>query len=347
MASPIVTLCEEHLPIVGRFSARTWKRPSDEAFLRWRYLEAPGQKTFLVLRDGECVAMLSAISRPFRVAGQSVRIWETFDWYTLPELRLSGLGIKLLRNLMKHPDPILAAGGSADTRALLPRLGWRDLAESHRWVLPLRGQHYAEVLEARVRLPRAITTLPLDLLTRGWFRPRSRAAPPQGRVIPVASVGPEVQSLYDGETGYGTHPVADPAQLRWMSSGYPGTGLFCALYFAIGDELRGWALVRVFNAGQQRVASLVDIFAPRPTTELYTWMVSEAAAGVSGHGAVRFGARSTCPILNAALRANRFLERDRSPVRYWSGSGVELSTPLHVTMNHQDEAFRPYPERWW
>ena len=81
--SEIVAFRPEHLDVVARFSERVWPRPRSRAFLRWRYLEHPDHHAYLALRGDECLAMVSAFRRAYRVGERSVRVSDSFDWFCL------------------------------------------------------------------------------------------------------------------------------------------------------------------------------------------------------------------------------------------------------------------------
>jgi hypothetical protein len=162
-------------------------------------------------------------------------------------------------------------------------------------------------------------------------------------VVPVGVVGDEILELYEGGTGYGSLPMPDTAHLRWLVAGFPGTGQFLALYFTIGGRLRGWGLARVYMRGGTVAASLVDLYAPRPTPSLYAWMASELVLRTSGYRPATVHAQATCPVLQSALRSLRFLSGASSPVFV---VGSEAPHPLHFTLGSQDGPMLPYPERW-
>ena len=59
--------------------------------------------------------------------------------------------------------------------------------------------------------------------------------------------------------------------------------------------------------GIRNEATLVDVFAPRPTVALYTWMVSELLLRMNAHRPSAIRAQASCPILQEALRRLRFV----------------------------------------
>jgi hypothetical protein len=130
-----------------------------------------------------------------------------------------------------------------------------------------------------------------------------------------------------------------------LTAGYTGAGHFTPLYFTIDGHLRGWALTRVYATDNGAEACLVDIFAPRPDFALYTWMVSEAAVTLAAFEPRRIVAQATCPILQAALRRNRFTAQpERAPTHLWPKGEPPAVERVHLTMNHTDTPLRPYPD---
>src|SRR6266853_1723044 len=87
----IVPFRPAHLPAVIRFAERTWRWQQSDAFYRWRFVEAPAEM-LLAVRGDECLAMISLFKRTYRVDAGQQTFAETFDWYSLPGLRSSGLG---------------------------------------------------------------------------------------------------------------------------------------------------------------------------------------------------------------------------------------------------------------
>lgn len=343
LAVRTTSFAPEHLPLLRRFAERVWRRPRSEAFYRWRYLQSPTFRAFLALRDGECVALLCAFARPYRLGGEQRTCVEIHDWYCLPELRASGLGVQLVRLAMGGPDPIVAVDGTQDTVSLLPRLGFRVFATATDYILPLAGS----ALARRIGAPPALARAAFELGPRWWFRPRARRRPRAGRVVPVAGAGPELEALYAGATGYGTLPLWEGEHFAWLTSGFPGAGHFVPLYFVEVGKLRGWGVVRAYESTGERQATLVELFAPQPDVALYTWMVSEASACAAAFRPVWIRAQTTCPVLGAALRANRFLATGTAPVMLWSQGEMAPPPPVHIGLDAADAPLLPYAESWW
>jgi hypothetical protein len=253
-----------------------------------------------------------------------------------------------MQRMMADPDPITVIGGTADTRDLLPRLGFKIPGEVVGYVLPLGSRRAAEALRTRARVPRPLTRAAFTVLGP-VLAPRRRAAPRDGRLLPVAAAGPEIEALYAKARSYGSFPLWRLDQLRWVSQGFAGIGQFLTLYFVRGDALAGWGLLRIHEApGAGLAARIVDLFAPEPDADLFTWMVSEASCLAAAYRPDFVAASATHPLLAQALRRNRFRAmRDGAPIHFWSRDRETLPGPLFFGGSWGDAPLLPYPTRWW
>jgi hypothetical protein len=332
----IVGLEREHLPALVRFSLRTWRRPASLEFCRWRYLEAPYHKAHVALRGEECLGFLSVFSRPYRLGKQALSCLETADWYCLPELRLSGIGIRLMRRVMEEPAPIFAVGGSPDTLRLLPRLGWQRLGETSEFDLVLRARAVGTAYGAS-GVKEAGRALGAWLTRR---RPRRPPAPPRCEAVRVEGF-PRLEPLYAGRLCCDTVPLPMSDQLAWLAREVPGARRFAALDFRRDGATFGWSLLRLERSGD-REASLLELFAPEADAPSLSWMVGEAVALAADSGASRIRAQTSCPGVQAALREARFAERARWPVHAWRALQAAAPGSLHFCLNTGDAALLPY-----
>ena len=345
MSTEIASFAPEHLPLVARFAETAWQRPRSDAWLRWRYLEHPSQRAWLALHDRRCLAMMTIFLRPYASGAREIQVADAFDWYCLPELRNSGLGVRIMQRAMKDPEPVIVTGGTQDTRTLLPRMGFQTLAEVQRFVLPLAPERTAEAL-ARRGVPRPLGRLAFRA-AQTIIAPRRRALPRGGRVLAVASVGPEALAIDPRPGGRGSAPIWTPAFLRWLGAGFPGIGHYLPLYFAVGDVLVGWALLRLFDTPLGPEAALLDLRAGETDQALYTWMVSEVALRAAGFAPGFLTAGTTCPALAAALRRNRFRAVGLAPIHWYSKQEPPLEAPIVFGSHWGDEPLVPYPIGWW
>lgn len=338
MGITIVGLEPRHLPALVRFSQRTWQRPATLEFCRWRYLEAPSHQAYLALRGDECLAFVSVFTRPYRIAEDSATFLETADWHCLPELRLSGIGIRLMRRVMEGAAPIVAVGGSADTLGLLPRLGWQRVGQTTEFALGLgaRALHTALAAGGLAQVGRALGAW----LTN--FVPYRGPAPPGCEALPVAGVGLEFQALYAGRLCCNTVPLPMVDQLAWLARGLSGARRLLAIDYRCEGATLGWSLLRLETHGD-REAVLLELFAPTADLPMRAWMVAEAVRQAAAAGASRVRAQTSCPALESALRRNGFAERFRWPVHVSHARGSSTPGPHHFCLNTGDAALLPYP----
>jgi len=339
----VESFADDHLPLVARFSERYWLRPRTAAYYRWRYLDAePFSRHFLALTDDECLGMVFALRKQYVIDGQGASCLEVFDWHSLPQLRGSGVGIRLMRAMMRTGERLIAIGGTRDAVSALPVMGWQRIGSARSFELPLAAEPLNDSLQRRLPVPVPGARVALRVATRCWFRPRRRMV--RGVTVPVPLLTPDLQALYEPASGYDVMQVPNPELFDWMHAGADITGAYSVLKFMIDDELRGWALTRVYPTPQGTEAAILDLYAPRTDVALYTWMVSEAATSLLPARPARIRARATCPILQAALRANRFRAGDEAPIHTWPAT-LRAGMRLHITLNHTDEPLRPYRVR--
>jgi hypothetical protein len=343
-ATEILPFSPGLLPAVQDFCERYWSRPRTEAYYDWRYLRAqPFSRMFLALRDGECLGMLYALRKPYRIGGSVTTCLEIFDWHSLPGQRGTGVGIRLMRAMMKQGESVLATGGTPEVLAMLPLMGWETIGAATRYQLPVSGDALASALQRRAPVPTPLARLAAHgVAEAGFFAPRRRMIPPDGRVERTGTFPEQVLELYRGDTGYGVVQVPDPDVLRWVTAS-AWSGKYEFLTFTVAGQLRGWAMTRLHQREQGLEGDIVELFAPRPDVAIYTWMLSEAAVSLLALKPRRLRARASCPILQAALEANRFRPvAAESPIHAFPRGVVGLDRALHVTLNHSDGPICPY-----
>lgn len=335
----------DHLDLVARFSEAAWRRPRGAEYLRWRYLDPPFHRALLAVRDGRCLAMLSSFRRPYASDGGVVEVCDSFDWYTLPELRRSGLGVRLMQQLMEGPDPVIVTGGTSDTRDLLPRMGFRCLATVRRYVRPLSAHLALRALERR-GMPGWAAGAALRL-ARPWWKARRRDAPSDARVLLVAHVGAEARGIDPRPDGRGCAPLWTDAHLRWLEAGHPGMGHYLPLYFTVRERLVGWALLRLCAVEGGREARLLDVRAAPADATFYPWIISELALLAAALGARSLAAGTSSEEVERALVANRFRPAGTAPINFFSKDRDSLGDPVVFGAHWGDEVVVPYPTSWW
>lgn len=332
------------LPLVRRFSESYWKRPTEDAYFDWRYLQPLAfSRMFVALRgDDECAGTLFALRKTWRLRGEPLPVLEVFDWHALAELRGAGAGIRLMRAMMKQPERIWSVGGTGDVHATLPLMGWQDVTVAKGYELLVGRRLMAERVRHARGVPPALTRAALTLVPRSVFGPRLAPAPANAEVSASAEIGDDVLALYEGDTGYDCVQQPVPEQVHWMMRGR-WSGTFRILRFRVDGRLRGWALIRTHVGGHGRQGMIVELFAPRPDVALYRWMVGECSTRLLEDRPERVATRASCPVLQQALVATGFRRAPiEVPVRTWPKAGFVAPANPHFTYLHSDGPINPY-----
>jgi hypothetical protein len=286
-----------------------------------------------------------AFRRPYRLGDEIVPFLETFDWHALPELRNVGLGIRIIQRFMAEPEPLILVGGSDDARALLRRLKWRHVGDVKNYTVRLRSG-WSSAIAQRLPIPPRGARL-LAAAAQIVTAPRSPSAPRDGRVVPVAIAGAEVDALGRAPGAYGTVALWTEERMRWLLSGFAGAGHFVPFYFARGEDLVGWALLRVYESEGRRGADLIDVPCPSADPAVYAWMVAEVVRVADGFGAEVLAASSSCPNVAAAFERNHFAFAGQSPIHVWIPGRTGVPEPILLGSNTRDTALSPFPSHWW
>src|SRR5262245_6560386 len=170
----------EHADLVRAFAEQTWpRRIRSDAFYRWRYGECPVLAGYLAIRNGECVAMATALQRRYRIGGETVAVNEAFDWFTLPRYKGAGIGVRVIQRLMEDPEPITVIGGTDDTREFLPKLDFFYAGHLQTYALPLGPRRASELLRERFGVPEIATRI-AHTCVRPWLPARRARGAPAG-----------------------------------------------------------------------------------------------------------------------------------------------------------------------
>ena len=127
------------------FLARTFSAKADAAFLapallRWKYWvprdDFAEPRSYVLERGGSIVAHAGIWPTVLRTGAGSFCGAHMIDWAADPEAL--GSGVALLQRLAKRFDFILAIGGTAMTRKILPAVGFTEVTQAWRGARPLR-----------------------------------------------------------------------------------------------------------------------------------------------------------------------------------------------------------------
>jgi hypothetical protein len=250
--------------------------------------------------------------------------------------------------MMDVGRPIVSVGGSADTRRLLPRLGWTTIGHAHRHVRPLRPAFLKRSLRRGEPGSPSAAGVPSSswaLLAGGvavlLFRPRV-SPPPQGVVRAVECADAELLRVGRLEP-CGTVPLPNAGELEWLARSAAPERRFVALSFEQAGERIGWALLRIEGPAGAAEAQVLEMFAR--DGQSYRWLAGELASRAFALGAIQATALTACPAAAEGLARAGFWARDEKPVYCWP-AGRTLQPPLHLGWNVGDAGLMPYAERW-
>ncbi len=112
----------------------------EPALLRWKYDEPrpdhSGPRSY-IWRDGDDISAHACLCPvTYTLPHGDVSGSYLIDWAA--SRTSAGAGVKLLRSLARECDILFAVGGSADTRSILPKLGYRHICDLRFYVRVLR-----------------------------------------------------------------------------------------------------------------------------------------------------------------------------------------------------------------
>lgn len=161
------------------------------AMLRWKYWtpreDWPEPRSFCMERDGCIIAHVGIWPVTVRTGTKSERGVHAMDWAADPHVLLAGS--TSLMNVAKSCDFAYGMGGEEITRAILPKLGFRPVAEALTWARPIRPwrqmlRHQSKDWQLPPRFVRNFwwSRIPLRRVPRGWT---ADAATAEGFAIPA------------------------------------------------------------------------------------------------------------------------------------------------------------------
>lgn len=346
MAIRIERLTADLLPAVrelreSQSGGVTRSRLSDD-YYRWRYAAREQSETLLAFDGERCVAMLDSSSHRYRSADSIIRVREPCEWLCLPEYRPQGLGLRLMGEFMKEPEPMFAMVGTWMTQDILPRMGWGKLPDTTNFTLPLTSGAYVESLLGRLRVPggKLRAGLAHSISFRVWHR-RPQAPASDAAVSEYRSDDPF--PVVEPSKEYALACLSSPWEPAWLDGAPEDMGSFIWLVAQAEGRPVGLSISRVFRRHGVRQAILLHVQASERSQGLYEWLVTETTRYLARHGAAKVVCRASCEKYSAALKQNGFVERSRTPAFWWSKDRTVPEGPLHLTQWRADELIRPYP----
>ena len=340
-------LTENTLAAVGELVLEFWHRAWDPQFtqemLHWRFLQRPHGETLLVMDGDRCVGMIDSFLRDYLLDGDIVQVRELGDWYSRPEYR--GIGLKTMRSMMKRPEPIMSIGGSEATQSLLPKLGWKPLANpAADYALTVTRAALVNAASQRLGIPGKRFTVRLaNRFThpRRWFLsdPRHRDN---------ATVRPYVgtSGAIGGIPSAGFYQMASligREEIKWLHQAPEKMGQFLALEFLIDDEVAGITVSRLFDLGYLQQANILQVQTSQVSMDMYRWMIEETTNQLVAQGASSVRCRTSCVILADALKELHFHKRDTLQTVWWSREQDAPQGPVLLSRFRADDGIQPFP----
>lgn len=322
------------LHLLMQWWRQDWSEDFALSFFEWRYWARPHGDAVIAFDGGNCVAIVDSFIRPYLFGRRSIMVRETCDWFCLPKYRPYGIGVKLMRQLMAKPEPMISVGGSDATISLLPRLQWQRLPDVGNYVLPVSARMATGSVLQRLGLGsgRAARALPSFWRLRS---PRVAAAPAKTAQVGVWTRDQGVPS--PPSDSYALAALLGDADAQWLASAPAELGELVGLRFTIDGVAVGLSLSRIERFGMGRRAKLLHVQATEPTPQGLAWMIGETARHLVARGAEMILCRASCPRIARALCRAGFLSWRPSPTYWWSNSKEVPGEPLHLTFNRADD----------
>jgi hypothetical protein len=286
MAVHFTRLTPDTAESTRRFLAERWPPDWSNEFtwslFVWRYLTKSGSETLLAFDGNRCVAILDSHLYPYVVCGKIVTVRETCNWYCRPEYRPLGVGVRLMRQMMAKPEPILVVGATEAANALLARLKWQRLSDARAYVLPLRLKTaLGFVLRTRLSADEALVRLiPSGLRI---FRLR-RLGPPKNSAQMIVSSSLEVPAITSPDE-YTLAPLLDNNRLNWLAQAPTEVGELLRLTFLVDGRLVAISITRLKWQPEGLIAKVLHLQSKDRSPAAIGWIISQTALHLATKGA--------------------------------------------------------------
>ena len=308
---------------------------ADELF-RWRYLMRPDASgdTWIAHDGDRCVGVIDAYLRPDLLDGQRVYLRETADWFCLPQYRPLGLGLRMMRTVMRLPEAGITIGGTKATHALLPRLGWAEISSVEKMILPvnLRGLT-SNVLRRHPEWGKYARAIPRFLPLRG---PRAKPSPAADAQVAEWSPGQEIEIPIPHQDGL--HELIEQSDLEWICAGPPRLFSTVVLVFRMAGKAVGFSLSQLEPSAGGPDGRIVHVQLAEPSPAVAEWVIAETARRLAERGAGFIRCRASTPLMIAAFRGVGFIAAGAEPVFWWGNGRSEPRDGIAVSYLRADDA---------
>ena len=266
------------------------------SLLRWKYWEPradwPGPRSFVLERDGRIAAHAGIWPVTVKTGAKSERGVHMIDWASDPQA--PGSGVALLQRLTKSYDFVYAVGGSDMTQSILPKFGFRNVAEALTWARPIRPwrqmlQHQSKDWRLPLRLARNIwwSAAPPRVIEPGWAAVEPDAGGAEGLAV-LASERDESFFRYLRQC-----PAARCLTFDIVNKGRKA-GFFALSVLREQTRLAGVWLERPSSENWRTAFHLAQGAALKytGTSELVARCATQASAAAAGQAGMRLRART-------------------------------------------------------
>jgi len=323
-------------PAIAEFLAATFGLPPshpmlDPRQLYWRYWtpmpEWKASRSVVMTRDGEIVAHAGVVYGTLLCDSARLRVAHLIDWSARRDV--VGAGRALLMRVRRQTDALIAVGGSAETRALLPVLGFDAIGTATIFVRPLHPwQRVALAPRASWRLgPQFVRSAMWALMARtavtgDWSAKQlDRVGLGHSHLpLPLARAGRCAMGRTSALFDHALQCPMTPMSLYAVADGQRRT--------------RGYFLL-AFAPGQVRLGDCwIDSDEPAAWNSLVGLAVGVARAVESAAEMVAWSSESP---MSASLIANGFHRRSRAPIHLMGDSETRTRTQsLRIQMLDND-----------
>ncbi len=288
--------------------------------LRWKYWnpreDCPEPRSFWMERDGCVIAHVGLWPVTVRTGTKTERGVHAMDWAADP--RVLGAGASLIKDLTRNYDFVYGIGGEEITRAILPKLGFRPVAEALTWARPIRTwrqmlKHQSKDWQLPLRFARNFY----------WSRIPPRRVPREWSAVTGSTEG---FAIVAGER--------DESFFRYLQQCPVAT----SLTFTIVNENRTVGFLALSVVGEQARVAGAWLKSPSPENWRIAFHLAHAAALKHTNASELVAMCSTDASVLGARQAGMPL-RVRTPVVLFRRDGSELLPSLQFQMCDSDALF--------
>lgn len=327
--------------IVALFDETGQSPNAEPQHLHWKYWQAradwPGPRSFVVSNGSELIAHAAVVPGVCVWESRRVRMIQMIDW--VARRAEPGAGVALLKHIGQQVEVLLSIGGGAETRRILPHVGFKSAGRAWGYVRALRPSRLlqSDAIPGWRRWPRFARSVAWTLAA-----PTQRTADWAIRRL----VGEDIQRIT---------PVL-PVPARGMAVLERSVELF---HYVLSCPIVPTALYAVERSGITRGYFLLT-HAPGQVRLADCRMNSEDAAdwramilcaieqAMQDVHAAELVSVASDPMLGAALEGCGFHARFEIPVQVRSRSSDSMPpAPLRVQMLDSDAFFLHGRDNFW